>query len=242
MTAGADVMLNGTLAEAFEQICRVDAPLHVRLAAYAGKLREFNLPFATAYDDLVARLAAGDVGKGAPAVGDIMPAFLLPTDTARLISLEDLTAKGPVVVCFDRGHWCPFCRIALKTAASFQQDLDACGAQVVSIVPDYQEYAQTLKSETFDGLLVLTDIDNGYALSLGLVMWLGHDIKTHMLSRGLQLEAFQGNDGWCVPVPATFVVGRNGRIIARFVDPDFRKKMDIEAILEAVQSDPLRPG
>jgi peroxiredoxin len=236
------VTQTGTLAEAFEQICRIEAPLQVRLAAYADKLRELNLPFATAYDDLIARLTAGEVGKDAPAVGDIMPSFMLPTEPARLVSLEELTAKGPVVVSFDRGHWCPFCRIALKTVATFQQELDACSAQVVSIVPDRQEFAQTLKSDAFDGLLVLTDMDNGYALSLGLVMWLGDDIKTHMTARGFQLEAFHGNDGWCVPVPATFVVGRDGRVIARFVDPDFRKKMDIEAILEAVRSDPFRLG
>jgi peroxiredoxin len=126
--------------------------------------------------------------------------------------------------------------------AKFQHEFDACHAQVVSIVPDRQEYAQTLRLKAFDGLLVLTDIDNGYALSLGLVMWLGDDIKIHMQNRGFQLETFQGNAGWCVPIPATFIVGRNGRVLARFIDPDFRKKMDIESILEAVKSDPLRPG
>lgn len=231
----------GTLAEAFEEICRMEAPLKVRLSAYADKLRELNLPFATAYDSLIARLIDGEAGQNAPAVGDVMPDFLLPTEPARLVSLDELTAMGPVVVSFDRGHWCPFCRIAMKTVARFHEELDACGAQVVSIVPDRQVFAQKLKLETFDNLLVLTDIDNGYALSLGLVMWLGDEIKLHMQNRGFQLEIIQGNDGWCVPVSATFVVGRSGRVTARFVDPDFRRKMDIETILEAVRSDNLLP-
>lgn len=231
-----------TLAAAFDEICRIDAPLNVRLAAYADKLRELNSPFAKAYDHLVGRLRAGKAGAQAPAVGEIMPPFLLPTEPVRLVSLDELTATGPVVVSFDRGHWCPFCRINLRSIADFRDELEARGAQVVSIIPDRQEFAQRLRSESFDKLYVLTDIDNGYALSLGLTMWLGDDIKSHMLERGYRLATFQGNDGWYVPIPATFIVGRDGRVIARFVDPDFRKRMDIEAILAALKTEFYRSG
>ena len=68
-----------TLAEAFEDVCAMDGPLNARLSAYADKLRELNFPFAEAYDDLVARLYAGEVGAYAPAIGDMMPPFMLPT-------------------------------------------------------------------------------------------------------------------------------------------------------------------
>lgn len=232
----------GTLAAAFDEICRIDAPLNARLAAYADKLREFNSPFAADYDNLIARLKDVEAGSQAPAVGEIMPSFLLPTEPARLVSLDELTAMGSVVVSFDRGHWCPFCRIALKSIADFRDELEAWGAQVVSIIPDRQEFAQRLRTETFDKLHVVTDIDNGYALSLGLTIWLGDVIKGHLIERGYQLATYQGNDGWYVPIPATFIVGRDGRVIARFVDPDFRKRMDIEAILEALKIEFYRSG
>lgn len=232
----------GTLAAAFDEICQRDAPLSVRLSAYADKLREFNSPFAAAYDNLIARLNDVEAGAQAPAVGEIMPPFLLPAEQARLVGLDELIAKGPAVVSFDRGHWCPFCRIALRSFASFQDELEVWGAQVVSIVPDRQEFAQRLRSESFEKLHVVTDIDNGYALSLGLTMWLGDEIKGHMIERGYQLSTYQGNDGWYVPIPATFIVGRDGRVVARFVDPDFRKRMDIEVILDALKAEFYRSG
>lgn len=80
-------------------------------------------------------------------------------------------------------------------------------------------------------LHILSDIDNAYALSLGLVMWLGDRLQELMEGRGYHLETFHGGDGWFVPLPATFIVGRDGLVAGRYVDPDFRKRMEIEEIL-----------
>jgi peroxiredoxin len=225
-----------TLAEAFEQICSIKAPLNVRLAAYTDKLRELNFPFAEAYDDLVARLYAGEVGSEAPKEGDIMPPFILPARHGAIVSLEELLAEGPLVVSFNRGHWCPFCKIELRTIADFHEALQARGAQVVSIMPDRQQFFDELRTATGNAITILTDIDNGYALSLGLVIWVGERVKVLMKGRGFELNSYQGNDGWYVPVPATFVLARDGRIVARNVDPDFRKRMEIDEILSALDS------
>ena len=110
-----------TLADAFASICMMDAPLNVRLTAYASKLRELNFPFAEAYDDLVARLYTGEVGRVAPSVGDPMPPFILPSRSGALVSLDDLMVKGPVVLSFNRGHWCPFCKIELRTISEYHR-------------------------------------------------------------------------------------------------------------------------
>jgi peroxiredoxin len=226
-----------TLAEAFEEICVLEAPLNERLAAYAGKLRELSFPFAEAYDNLVARLVAGEVGAMAPAVGETMPDFILPSKSGRLVSLDDLLVRGPAVISFNRGHWCPFCKIELRTIAEHHAELAAVGAEIVSIIPDRQEFSEPLRASALDKLQVLTDIDNGYALSLGLVMWLGERIKELMRGRGHHLETYQGGDGWFVPLPATFVVGRDKTVLARHVDPDFRRRMEVDEILAAVRSD-----
>lgn len=227
---------SATLADAFNDICAMDGSLNVRLGAYSAKLRELNFPFAEAYDDLVARLYAGEIGRDAPKPGDEMPPFLLPSKTGALVSLEDLIAKGPLVISFNRGHWCPFCKIELRTIASYHRQIEAHGGQVVSIMPDRQQFVGDLREATGHAVDILTDMDNGYALSLGLVMWLGETVKHLMQGRGYQLESYQGNDGWYVPVPATFVVGRDGRIIARTVDPDFRRRMEIDEILAALKA------
>jgi peroxiredoxin len=224
------------LAEAFDEICMMDGPLNARLAAYAGKLRELNFPFAEAYDDLVARLYAGEVGREAPKVGEVMPAFILPSRAGAALSLDDLIAGGPLVISFNRGHWCPFCKIYLRGIASFHEQIAAHGARVVSIMPDRQQFLDEARTATHNTLDILTDIDNGYALSLGLVMWLGDTLKDLMRGRGYHLEAFHGSDGWFVPVPATFVVGPDQRVAARFVDPDFRKRVEIDDILTALRT------
>ena len=81
---------------------------------------------------------------------------------------------------------------------------------------------------------ILTDLDNSYALSLNLAIWLGAEIQ-HLLAHQ-DLATFHGNDGWVLPIPATFVVGRDGLVKARFVDPDFRKRMEIDDLLAALGS------
>jgi peroxiredoxin len=224
-----------TLADAFNDVCAMDGPLNVRLSAYSAKLRELNFPFAEAYDDLVARLYAGEVGHDAPKPGELMPPFMLPSKTGTVISLDDLIAAGPVVISFNRGHWCPFCKIELRTIASYHRQIADRGGRVVSIMPDRQQFLDDIRDATGSTIDILSDMDNGYALSLGLVMWVGEAVKTLMQGRGYHLESYQGNDGWYVPIPATFVVGRDGRIIARTVDPDFRKRMEIDDILAALK-------
>ena len=224
-----------TLAEAFEQARSMDAPLGDRLSAYSQAIRDMNAPFADAVDRLVGRLKAGSVVDAAPKEGDPMPPFLLPDHLGRLVSLDDLIAAGPVAVTFARGHWCPYCRIAVSALAEIADDASALGAQIVAIVPDRQRFAAQLRAETHAPFPILTDIENGYALSLGLVFWVGEEMQELMLARNANPAESQGNDSWFLPVPATFIVGRDGIIRARHVDPDYRTRMEIDKVLEALR-------
>ena len=213
----------------------MDGPLSRKLAAYSDRLRELNFPFAEAYDTLVARLIDGGIGAGAPKVGEPMPPFVLPARDGSLVHLDELLTSGPVVISFNRGHWCPFCKIELRTIAADHAEIAAHGGRVVSIVPDRQAFLGQLDADTDGKLLILTDIDNGYALSLGLVLWLGDRLKELMQGRGLHLEHIHGNDGWFVPLPATFVVAPDGLVVSRHVDPDFRLRMEVDEILAALR-------
>lgn len=100
-------------------------------------------------------------------------------------------------------------------------------------MPETQPYAEKFKADADAPFPVLTDLDNGYALSLNLAIWLGAEIQG-LLSQ--DLSNFHGNDGWVLPIPATFVIGRDGLVKARFVDPDFRKRMEIDDLLAALKS------
>jgi len=100
--------------------------------------------------------------------------------------------------------------------------------------PRRQKFAAQFKSEAGSPFPVFTDIDNGYALSLNLAIWIGPDLEQLLSSFGRVLPDYQGNDSWMLPIPATFVVGRDGRVAVRFVDPDFRRRMSVEELIAAL--------
>ncbi|WKA25906.1 peroxiredoxin-like family protein [Bradyrhizobium roseum] len=222
------------LRNAFLQCRDMEGSLREQLEAYAAAGREIFPAYGEAVDRLVERLLANGGGENAPRPGDPMPPFVLPDHQGRLVTLDALIANGPVAVMFFRGHWCPYCRLNVRAVTQAMNRVEAMGAQVVAIMPETQEYAGRFKTESAAPFPVLTDLDNGYALSLNLAIWLGPEIQ-RLLSY-YDMASFHGNDGWVLPIPATFVVGQDGLVKARFVDPDFRKRMEIDDLLAALQS------
>jgi len=103
-------------------------------------------------------------------------------------------------------------------------------------MPDRQQFAAEFKSELKATYPVLTDLDNGYALSLNLVIWVGAEMERMISAAGWDIPNYQGNTSWTLPIPATFVVGMDGQVKARFVDPDYRKRMAIEGLITALRS------
>jgi peroxiredoxin len=223
------------LEDAFERCRSMDASLSERLQALAESVRQLSPPFAETVDRLISRLQQSDAGATAPQPGDTMPPFLLPDEQGHLVALGDLLDRGPVAVTFHRGHWCPYCRINTDALAKAQSDIAAEGGQVVAVMPDRQQFAAEFKSELQAPFPVLTDVDNGYALSLNLAIWVGEEMERFIAAAGWDVPKFQGNDSWFLPIPATFVVGRDGQVKSRFVDPDYRKRMAIEDVLAALR-------
>ncbi len=223
-----------TMVEAFAEVCDMDAPLGSKLAAYAAYLRDLNSPVAIAYDRLVDRLGASGAGLQSPDIGDVFPDFLLPDSSGRLRRLDDYLPLGPLVVSFNRGHWCSFCKIELHELAQASKAVEACGGRMVSIMPESQQFAAHLKPLLNGQVDILSDMFNAYALSLGLVIWIGDEIRGLMHGTAVETALSQSNPSWMVPVPATFVIGWDGRVVARLVDPDFRRRMDIADILTAL--------
>ena len=224
-----------TLDDAFRRVRDLDLSLREQLLAFAETTRRERPEFAAAVDRLVGRLRQYGAGESAPRVGEPMPPFVLPDETAQMLSLEELLNRGPVAVTFQRGHWCPYCRININALAQAHKELTANAGQIVAIMPDRQKFAAELKSQSNVPFPILTDMDNGYALSLNLAIWVGAEIQKLMRDR-LDLPAFQGNSSWMLPIPATFVVGRDGLIRARFIDPDYRKRMMIADMIAAMRS------
>lgn len=223
------------LDDIVRRLCTVEAPLNERLRQFSAALKSREPHYATAYDALAERLTAARAGGSAPDVGDVLPPFALPDANSGIHRLDDMLARGPVVVSFNRGHWCPYCKVELSALKQGLKRIGEAGAQVVSIMPDAPDYVAKVADEVGNAFLVLSDKDNGYALSLDLVIWLGAHIEDLFRADKFSLQEVQHNGAGFVPIPATFVVGADGRIVARFIDPDFRKRMEIDDIIEALK-------
>ncbi len=224
------------LNEAFVQCRDMDASLAERLQAFADAVKRFGPNFQVAVDQLVTRLKKFEVGENAPKPGEQMPPFVLPDESGQLVSLDEVLEKGPVAVTFHRGHWCPYCRINTRALAEAHDQIIAEGGQIAAIMPDREHFTAELKAEAYAPFPILTDFDNGYALSLNLAFWVGAEMQEMMCRAGWDVSRSQGSDTWLLPVPATFVVDPKGVVTARFVDPDYRKRMAIEDLLAALKS------
>lgn len=231
----ANRSLSEQLLDATVRCESMDAPLEARLQSFADAVREASPEFASVVDRMVARLAASGVGADAPKPGDEMPDFLLPDQNGVLVSLSELLARGPTVIAFHRGHWCPYCHINARALGNMGRELLGYETTLVAITPETAEFSAQLGGYDSSPYPVLTDIDNGYALELGIAFWVGAEKSSAMKAEGWDISPYQGNEAWTLPIPATFVVGTNGRVVARFVDPDYRKRMALEDILAAVQ-------
>ncbi|MEF8980753.1 peroxiredoxin-like family protein [Thiohalorhabdus sp.] len=173
------------------------------------------------------------------AVGDEAPEFTLPNAFGEPVSLADQLAQGPVVLTFYRGAWCPYCNLELK---ALQESLSAFrdhGASVLAVSP--QKPGKSLEQVREDGFSfeILSDLDNrvmkGYRLFFRVPEGM---VRVYREKLGLDLADYNGDGRYVLPVPATFVIDREGVIRAAFAKVDYNKRMEPAAILEALRQLP----
>jgi len=224
------------LAAAWVEARASSGVLQEQIDRYVAASRRIIPDVLMTYDRMVERLMVSDAGSTAPAVGDTLPDGMLPDDLGRLVRISQLYAQRPLVVSFNRGHWCPYCRLELQALKQATLAIESTGGALVSVVPEIGAYRAKMIEDNGLAFRVMSDIDLAYAMELGLVVWIGEDMKALYQARGIDLARFQDNDAWMLPIPATFVVAHGGRIAARFVDPEFRRRMPIEDILSGLRS------
>lgn len=222
------------LEQTFQEVRNRNIPLGERLAIIADRVRELAPTYSDTIDSFVGRLEQAGAGKDGPDVGDVMPGFILPDDQGRLVSLEQLLEKAPAIIAFHRGHWCPYCRMNSVGLAEIEEELKP--VQIVAISAETQSFARELKAEAGAHYPFLTDVANGYALSLGLAIWIDEELSSFIAAAGWDIPSFHGQAGWILPIPSVFVVGHDGIITARHVDPDYRRRMDLDELRLAAKA------
>jgi peroxiredoxin len=181
------------------------------------------------------KLAQSGIAKGALQPGTKAPDFTLPDARGGTVALSSLLAKGPVVVTFYRGGWCPFCDLQLRAYQGVLPEIRRLGAELVAISPQTPDHAQAdveKKQLTFP---VLTDAHNVVARRYGLVFALSDAMRALQTQFGNPIPKFNGDDTWELPMPGTFVLDRGGVVRLSHVDPDYTRRLEPAAILSALQ-------
>jgi peroxiredoxin len=190
----------------------------------------------TLYDGFVERLTMLEMGKSAPVVGMPFPDLSLPNSRGQYRTIADFLAQGPLVVSFNRGSWCPYCRHELEEWRDAMPALRAAGGNLVVIVGETGGRGAVLETLMDGTAEVLCDVDHGVALGLGLAFYAGAELLRRYLDCGLDLADVYGAQSGILPIPATFVVGVDGIVRYAFVEPDFRLRAEPRAVIGVVEA------
>jgi peroxiredoxin len=181
------------------------------------------------------KLAESGIAKRALKVGAKAPDFSLPDPRGGAVTLSTLMQKGPIVLTFYRGGWCPFCDLQLRAYQKVLPGIRRLGAELVAISPQTADYALSdveKKGLTFP---VLTDAGNRVARQYGLVFAMSDVLRRLQEAFGNPIPKFNGDDTWELPMPGTFVLDRGGVMRLAHVDPDYTRRLEPVAILDALR-------
>jgi peroxiredoxin len=191
-----------------------------------------------AYIRFVSELEAADVAHASLKAGQKMPAFTLPNTEGELVTSDQLLARGPLVLSFFRGGWCPYCCYELAALQEIHGELKRRGATLAAVTPDTAGALARDKNDHHLDYEVLSDVDNGVALLFGLTFIVPDFVRRLWLDLGIDLAERHGNSTgvWMLPVPATYIIDATGAIRHAQVDPDFRRRMEPTEILRHFRS------
>jgi peroxiredoxin len=178
--------------------------------------------------------ASGIVGRALKA-GDAAPDFALPGVDGQTTRLSTLLRDGPVVVSFYRGGWCPYCNLELRALQSMLPQMHALGAHLVAISPQTPDESLSTAEKNALAFPVLSDAGSRTARGFGIAFDLADELRPIYARLGHALPDRNGDDSWVLPIPATYVVGRDGRIALAYVDVDYRKRLDPSDVVEALK-------
>ncbi len=188
-----------------------------------------------AYEDLVRQLGRAETADRALKVGDTIPGFALPNAEGKLVLSSELLVRGPLVINFFRGDWCPFCRSMLAALNEALPAITAAGGQLVAISPDTGGRLTRAKKRLNLSIDLLSDVDNGVALDFGIAFRAPEAYRKVLQSFGTDLTERHGNDSWIIPIPAAFVVDRAGIVRYAFVEPEFARRPEPDAIVAVLK-------
>lgn len=182
------------------------------------------------------KLKASGIEKSGLQVGDKIEDFSLPNAVGQMLNLYDLLTKGPVVLTFYRGGWCPVCNMQLKDLEQNLPEFESYGAELVAVSPELPDNSMTTKEKNQLSFEVLFDNHNELARRLGLVFALDESLRTIYKDYGIDIPKQNGDYSYEMPIPATFVINNDKEVVYMFKDADYQKRANNEDIIMALKN------
>ncbi len=215
-----------TFQETFAQIAQSGLPLQ-------GKLDAFKFEFDTrlappAAVDALHRSVDELIASGAPdralKVGDVAPEFTLPDPDGNPVSSKAHLARGPLVVTFYRGVWCPYCNYDLTALEEARSEIEARGATLVAISQQLAPNSRKSQRQNGLGFPILGDHGGEVAARFGVRWTLPDYLRVAHKTLGADLPQFNGEDSWTLPMPARYVIATDGTVVYAEVNADYTRR------------------
>ena len=214
-----------------------------RLAAFRANFEAgappYNVPASVhelmhrATDELIASGAA----ERALRAGDRAPEFTLKNSDGHEVSSRDLLARGPLVVTFYRGVWCPYCNMDLHALQEALPAIREHGGQLLAISPQTQSNSRKSQRDNNVTFPILSDFGNEVAARFGLRFTLPeYLIELYRDTFKNDLSRINGDSSWSLPMPARYVIGTDGVIAYAEVNPDYTHRPAPEELLPVLSA------
>ena len=180
-------------------------------------------------------LRNGPISRNTLKVGDRAPAIVLGNAKGETVDVGTLLRKGPVIVTFYRGGWCPFCNLELKAFQDVLPADHAAGASLIAISPEKPDESLSTAEKNALTFEVLSDVGQKVGRAFGLVYEFTDELKSAYDGFGLDIPTRNDAPGeWALPISATYVIDRDGTIIYAYTDADYRDRADPRDVLDAL--------
>jgi peroxiredoxin len=179
----------------------------------------------------VEQLAASGMMGGILPIGAQAPSFELPDQDGDPVSSASLLERGRVVICFFRGRWCPFCVAQLEAMDRVLGRIAHAGASLIGVSPQTQKQSFFMRDQHKFGFPLLSDAHNQVARHFGLVYRVPEEQQSIYSRSFTNLPMINGDASWELPVPATFILRRNGRVAYVSANPDYTSRPEPAEVL-----------
>lgn len=177
-------------------------------------------------DRATADLKATGLANRALQPGQRIFDFVLPDATSRPVASMALRARGPLLITFYRGEWCPYCNLALHALQRELPAFTARGVTVVAVSPEQPDHSMTMQEKHALAFPVLSDAGNVVARSFGLVFSLWPELRPIYTDLGIDLPGRNGDGSYALPMPGAFLVDQDGIVRASYAEADYRLRLE----------------